>query len=199
MFLVDKECHTGEYLSDKVIQCVKLFKIEEKIFELVGDNTLNNDVMIELLRKKLPNGHCGPTTQVRCLLHIFNLITKAIVSPFTARSKPAASDDDLDDKDVEGEVDDEAAEEDEQADEPADDNIMPGQEDPLCDLEDKETLDVIVSEIEELLKERDIVLPDISNEDFASAQCSGCFPLYAVHSNFFQSPTLIKNHKCVQD
>ncbi|EEB88987.1 hypothetical protein MPER_12970 [Moniliophthora perniciosa FA553] len=127
--------------------------------------------MIDNISRALPNTNCGKNTQVRCLLHIFNLVTKATVSPFTTLSKKE------DPGDVDEEEEEEAGMEDQEDSAEADNGdddpnatLPPGSVDPLRDIEDDIMLENIVEEMLALLEERDIEAFEVPEEQFAMAR-----------------------------
>ncbi|CAA7014072.1 unnamed protein product [Microthlaspi erraticum] len=77
-----KAPHTGEEMANKVMECMKDWGVEKKVFSITLDNAGNNNSMVRLLqgRFELVNGGgllCdGKFVHVRCCAHILNLIVK---------------------------------------------------------------------------------------------------------------------------
>ncbi|OAV98894.1 hypothetical protein PTTG_25554 [Puccinia triticina 1-1 BBBD Race 1] len=81
-FVKLSQSHTGEYLAEAVQLIVEKFEIENKICGIVSNNTSNNMVMINELKKlKWPNFK-GEAQWICCFAHVLNLIAKAILRPF---------------------------------------------------------------------------------------------------------------------
>lgn len=85
--------HTGRYLADELVACLKDFGIEDKILGVVCDNASNNDTLVSHLEIKLC-GQNGVRTRIRCFAHILNLAVKAILSPFSRKPKGVEDGDD---------------------------------------------------------------------------------------------------------
>uniref|UniRef100_A0A1J3ESW8 Putative AC transposase n=4 Tax=Noccaea caerulescens TaxID=107243 RepID=A0A1J3ESW8_NOCCA len=77
-----KAPHTGDEMANKVMECMKDWGVEKKVFSITLDNAGNNNSMLRLLKGKLElvNGGgllCdGKFVHVRCCAHILNLIVK---------------------------------------------------------------------------------------------------------------------------
>ncbi|OJT15227.1 hypothetical protein TRAPUB_8205 [Trametes pubescens] len=84
--------HTGTYLAEKLVECLKNFNIHEKVFAVTCDNAESNTVMLREMERLLP-GFRGLKTRVRCFGHV-NLVVKAILSQFDCKKR--AKDDDND-------------------------------------------------------------------------------------------------------
>ncbi|KAF5323705.1 hypothetical protein D9619_012911 [Psilocybe cf. subviscida] len=126
-----------------IANCLEEFKIEKKVGAFTGDNAANNGTLVKELSVILPS-FGGEKTTVRCFAHTLNLVAKAILSPFAAKStsrKPnkdsTSNDEDSDDElerellaldaDDDGTVGDEdLCEEDDLVDDMDDDEVAPG-------------------------------------------------------------------------
>ncbi|KAL1937047.1 hypothetical protein VTO73DRAFT_15573 [Trametes versicolor] len=122
--------HTGSYLAEKLIECLRSFGIEEKLLSVTCDNAENNSTMLKEMHTLVPVFR-GTSVRVRCFAHVLNLVVKGILSQFGKRLIENNGDDDRDDKDAGNEDDAEAAEEADGAREAADDVII-----EALDLED---------------------------------------------------------------
>ncbi|THU77905.1 hypothetical protein K435DRAFT_564929, partial [Dendrothele bispora CBS 962.96] len=129
--------------------------------------------MIAAVEKKLPDSPCGLLTQVFCLLHIFNLVTKGVISPFVSKKKGSSgSEEEEDEEDEENEAKPTAANDmDDDADGNDDDAVLPlRDQNPVQDMEDEKMLDEISQELEAILGDRGIPVPLVDNEDLAIAR-----------------------------
>lgn len=117
--------HTGCYLCDSLVSCLRDFGIENKILGVVCDNASNNNTLVSHLELELC-GQNGTRTRIRCFAHILNLAVKAILTPFSKRTAVNEVDNNKDDFDVElydiqdDEDDDEEVEEGREASDKAD-------------------------------------------------------------------------------
>ncbi|KAK7062587.1 hypothetical protein VNI00_000075 [Paramarasmius palmivorus] len=155
-FIALHEKHEGEYLSQKFVESLARFGIQDKAFGLIGNNASNNEKMVEYIGKALPTTPAGATSRVQCLLHIMNLVIVATVSPFTIKSKTSSNDDEVEEIGAkEEQEEDEEDEEDAEHEDPAQDAVDAAiLEDP--DLDD---------EVAALLAERALILPDVTDEE----------------------------------
>ncbi|XP_019096310.1 PREDICTED: zinc finger BED domain-containing protein RICESLEEPER 2-like [Camelina sativa] len=77
-----KSPHTGEEISNKILECLKEWGLEKKVFSITLDNATNNNSMLNILKGQLQmiSGSgllCdGKFMHVRCCAHILNLIVK---------------------------------------------------------------------------------------------------------------------------
>ncbi|OJT07894.1 hypothetical protein TRAPUB_1210 [Trametes pubescens] len=71
--------HTGKYLAEKVVKCLKEFGLEEKVFAVTVDNTENNTTMLKEMHELVPEFR-GECVRVRCFGHVLNLVVKAVLS-----------------------------------------------------------------------------------------------------------------------
>ncbi|THH15827.1 hypothetical protein EUX98_g9402 [Antrodiella citrinella] len=94
------ENHTGNYLTQELAKCLKLYGIDKKILGITGDNASNNDTLMAELELLL-GGYFSMLTHIRCLAHILNLIVKAILSLFIMRRVQASSESDTGEDDLE--------------------------------------------------------------------------------------------------
>lgn len=115
-FVKLSESHTGRYLSDRLVECLKDFGIEKKILGVVCDNASNNDTLVSELEIELL-GQNGMQTRIRCFAHILNLAVKAVLSAFTRGAKKD------DDSDMQSDLYDV-----EEADEEEEDEVEEGRE-----------------------------------------------------------------------
>ncbi|KAL1749584.1 hypothetical protein FB107DRAFT_187413, partial [Schizophyllum commune] len=51
-----------------------------QILSITGDNATNNDALTAELAKLL--GSFSPRNRIRCFLHIVNLVSRSLLSPF---------------------------------------------------------------------------------------------------------------------
>ena len=81
-FCVLKCPHTGGEIASTIIECLKDWGLEKKVFSFTLDNATNNDSMLRILKGQLQmmGGSgllCdGKFMHVRCCAHILNLIVK---------------------------------------------------------------------------------------------------------------------------
>lgn len=77
-----KSPHTGENIANRVLECLREWGLEKKIFSITLDNAKNNDSMQRILMGRLQMMSrsgllCdGKFMHVRCCAHILNLIVK---------------------------------------------------------------------------------------------------------------------------
>jgi hypothetical protein len=69
--------HTGEMISNRLLEVLKDYGIEKQVLTITGDNASNNDSGMEKFATLL---HLGKTTypkddevQIRCFAHVLNL------------------------------------------------------------------------------------------------------------------------------
>ncbi|OJT02144.1 Zinc finger BED domain-containing protein RICESLEEPER 1 [Trametes pubescens] len=92
--------HTGKYLAEKLIECLKEFGIEEKVLSVTCDNAENNTTMLKEMHVLVPKFR-GTLVRVRCFGHVLNLVVKGILSQFGRQHLIEGGDDDVDDEDAE--------------------------------------------------------------------------------------------------
>ena len=72
--------HSGHVIADALWDCVKEWKIENKVISITLDNASNNDVAIKDLKAKFGNRRGsnfeGMYFHVRCCAHIINLVVQ---------------------------------------------------------------------------------------------------------------------------
>ncbi|CAA7042097.1 unnamed protein product [Microthlaspi erraticum] len=72
--------HTGEEIATKVLDCLKEWGLEQKVFSFTLDNATSNTSMLGILKNRLTLANrlpCdGKFLHVRCSAHILNLIVK---------------------------------------------------------------------------------------------------------------------------
>ena len=56
-----------------------------QILSITGDNATNNDALTAELAKLL--GNFSPRNRIRCFLHIVNLVSRSLLSPFDVKKK----------------------------------------------------------------------------------------------------------------
>ncbi|RPD53480.1 hypothetical protein L226DRAFT_447163, partial [Lentinus tigrinus ALCF2SS1-7] len=59
------KAHTGEYLAEKLLECMKKYVIEYKVLAIVCDNASNNDKMLDEIQSRFPLFR-GRQVRVRC-------------------------------------------------------------------------------------------------------------------------------------
>ncbi|KAE8261709.1 hypothetical protein A4X09_0g7616, partial [Tilletia walkeri] len=75
--------HTAENIAISVRQVIRRYQLEEKIWFVAGDNASNNTAMIKILGKDDSLARFdGEQSQIRCIAHVMNLISTAIIKPF---------------------------------------------------------------------------------------------------------------------
>jgi hypothetical protein len=97
--------HSGIYLANQLVLCLREFKLETKVssflfcplyisrnmFQLLGvvcDNAANNGTMVKELGRLLETeGFGGEASRVRCFAHTLNLVVKAILRQFSRSCK----------------------------------------------------------------------------------------------------------------
>ncbi|EUC56015.1 hypothetical protein RSOL_154710, partial [Rhizoctonia solani AG-3 Rhs1AP] len=77
------ESHTGNYLAERIHDCLSRFGIADKVLSVCCDNAANNGTIVTRLQELLPNFE-GPSARVRCLPHVVNLVAKSFMSLFTS-------------------------------------------------------------------------------------------------------------------
>ncbi|KAL1947002.1 hypothetical protein VTO73DRAFT_13963 [Trametes versicolor] len=92
--------HTGKYLAEKLIECLKEFAIEGKVLSVTCDNAENNTTMLKEMHVLVPKFR-GTLVRVRCFGHVLNLVVKGILSQFGRQHLIEGGDDDVDDEDAE--------------------------------------------------------------------------------------------------
>ncbi|KAE8229969.1 hypothetical protein CF326_g5041 [Tilletia indica] len=94
------ERHTAERLAKHVADAVRHFGIEDKLWCIVGDNASVNNKMMEILGQDSSLLRFqGENTQIRCMAHVLNLVSEAILKPFNkGGSKKNDSDKELDEQ-----------------------------------------------------------------------------------------------------
>lgn len=139
-FVKLSQSHTGRYLCDSLVDCLKEFGIENKILGVVCNNTSNNDTLVSQLELDLCRQN-GTRTRIRCFVHILNLAVKAILSPFSG----GASNDDNNESDMDSDLYD--VEDDKDKDK--DDETEEGREESdlavIGDIADKVDPEILVS------------------------------------------------------
>ncbi|KAF4610855.1 hypothetical protein D9613_006637 [Agrocybe pediades] len=91
-FIKATKAHTGVYLAARIAECLREYKIQDKIMGFTADNAANNDTLVRELSVIVPS-FPGKKTRVRCFAHILNLIVKAILSPFSRKTSIGRSSD----------------------------------------------------------------------------------------------------------
>ncbi|KAG9092633.1 hypothetical protein FRC07_011613, partial [Ceratobasidium sp. 392] len=71
-----KESHTGEHLAKMLVGILRNFKIEDRVWGLVGDNAANNATMMTHISKYGLKRLTGNRAHLHCLLHVFNLVAQ---------------------------------------------------------------------------------------------------------------------------
>ncbi|KAL1949584.1 hypothetical protein VTO73DRAFT_8465 [Trametes versicolor] len=83
--------HTGKKLGEALYKVVARLKIEHKIGYITCDNATNNDTMMDHFASHVESNttrsYSGRGHRVRCLAHIVNLATQALITTYS-RSKP---------------------------------------------------------------------------------------------------------------
>lgn len=83
------EKHTGENLGKIVLECVKKYRIEDKIGYIITDNAANNISMVEFLSQKLQNFKAK--NHIRCFNHVINLIIQMMCFSSSGKSNVESS------------------------------------------------------------------------------------------------------------
>ncbi|KAL1949782.1 hypothetical protein VTO73DRAFT_8663 [Trametes versicolor] len=133
--------HTGKNLAESLINALREFGIEEKVFSVTCDNAENNTTMLKEMHVLVPK-FCGDRVHVQCFGHVLNLVVKAILSQFTkpkpcciANATQTDSDNEEDeDEDEQDEEDAVAADEADSAREAADQHIIDALGDDIVDI-----------------------------------------------------------------
>ncbi|PIL32862.1 hypothetical protein GSI_04980 [Ganoderma sinense ZZ0214-1] len=135
--------HTGEYLSRKLLECMRKWGIEYKVLAVTCDSASNNDKMLDEMSKEFPLFR-GKKVRVRCFGHVLNLVVKACISGFQGqhshdkfknefetafRDVQELTDDDYEDDEVSEDEADEAREQ-------ADDEVIASVDDTHPELAD---------------------------------------------------------------
>ncbi|KAE8238612.1 hypothetical protein A4X13_0g8442 [Tilletia indica] len=101
--IVLTERHTADNLAKHVASAARRLGIEDKLWCIVGDNASVNNKMMELLGRdpSLPRFE-GESTQIRCMAHVLNLVSEAILRPFnkslTKKGDSTLTDNDIDEE-----------------------------------------------------------------------------------------------------
>ncbi|KAE8244983.1 hypothetical protein A4X13_0g6142 [Tilletia indica] len=115
--------HTAENVSACVKTLVERLNIEQKVWFVASDNASTNTAMMRILGKdnRLPLIE-GESTQIRCIAHILNLISEAILLPFNKAVRDVTEEDeeeaesaDDDDIDIGGDDEHDALDDDDAA------------------------------------------------------------------------------------
>lgn len=69
------ERHTGKYMAEQVANCLKRFKLADKLHTICMDNASNCDTLALRLGWLIPS-FLGTLSRTRCFAHIVNLIAK---------------------------------------------------------------------------------------------------------------------------
>ncbi|KAJ3510755.1 hypothetical protein NMY22_g15875 [Coprinellus aureogranulatus] len=85
-FIKLTKAHLGVYLAARIAECVQDWGLKDKIMAFVGDNTSNNDTLVQELKELVLSFH-GQEHQVRCFAHVLNLVAGAILSLFTCKQE----------------------------------------------------------------------------------------------------------------
>ncbi|CAE6391329.1 unnamed protein product [Rhizoctonia solani] len=83
--------HTGDYLADRVHECLEQFSITKKIMLACMDNTSNNETLVCWLKHLVPTFR-GSQAHLRCLAQIINLMAKAFMVLFSPPPKRTSKD-----------------------------------------------------------------------------------------------------------
>ncbi|CAD6925360.1 unnamed protein product [Tilletia controversa] len=77
------ERHTAQNVARAVTDLMKRLQIEEKVWFIASDSASTNTAMMKILGKdKRLTRIEGEGTQIRCMAHVLNLISEAIIRPF---------------------------------------------------------------------------------------------------------------------
>ncbi|KAE8262781.1 hypothetical protein A4X09_0g7388 [Tilletia walkeri] len=87
------ERHTAANIAKVVKQVVTRYQIQDRVWFIAADNASTNTTMMDILGKDqdLPR-FTGRGSQVRCIAHVLNLISKAILRPFSKDIRAAKKD-----------------------------------------------------------------------------------------------------------
>ncbi|KAJ3560171.1 hypothetical protein NP233_g11011 [Leucocoprinus birnbaumii] len=85
-FIRLKNKHTGDYLAQVVADCLKHWKLSNKLTTVCMDNASNCNKLVELLPNYI-EGFRGEQVRTRCMAHILNLVAKAFMSFFFKSGK----------------------------------------------------------------------------------------------------------------
>jgi hypothetical protein len=69
--------HTGLAIYQVIMQCIRDFKIKDKIMSISFDNATNNTAAIEMLKRDLNPFLEGDFFHTRCVCHVINLIVQS--------------------------------------------------------------------------------------------------------------------------
>ncbi|KAF8582451.1 hypothetical protein K439DRAFT_1310308, partial [Ramaria rubella] len=58
--------HTGTYLAEKLVECLKSYGIQDKILGMVADNASNNNTILDALELEL-EGFQGSMACIWCM------------------------------------------------------------------------------------------------------------------------------------
>ena len=78
-FKVFDHLHTGKVIANVIETIAREFKINNKINTVSFDNTNNNNVVIDILRRNLKPILNGDLFHCRCGCHILNLIVQECI------------------------------------------------------------------------------------------------------------------------
>ncbi|KAE8265445.1 hypothetical protein A4X09_0g6644 [Tilletia walkeri] len=83
--------HTAEYLAISVKELAERLGISAKIWFIAGDNASVNTAMMHILGRDSDLSRVeGQSSQIRCIAHVLNLISEAIIKPFNKAARSAA-------------------------------------------------------------------------------------------------------------
>ncbi|KAG9123565.1 hypothetical protein FRC07_014725 [Ceratobasidium sp. 392] len=74
-----KESHTGKHLAKMLVGILQKFKIEDRVWGLVGDDAANNVTMMTHISKYGLKWLTSNQARLHCLLHVFNLVAQNLV------------------------------------------------------------------------------------------------------------------------
>ncbi|KAG8737788.1 hypothetical protein FRC10_007797 [Ceratobasidium sp. 414] len=77
--------HTSKHLAKTVHKVLCKFKIEHWVWGTICDNASNNGLMMEKFKKMGMAQLQGPSCCLFCILHVYNLVAKAITLPYRVR------------------------------------------------------------------------------------------------------------------
>ena len=71
------ESHTGNYLCNKLLEALQLYKVEPKVGAIISDNASNAMLASSLTKEKLSDEWGHPVVTLRCVAHIIHLVVTA--------------------------------------------------------------------------------------------------------------------------
>ncbi|KAK4700539.1 hypothetical protein P7C70_g5709, partial [Phenoliferia sp. Uapishka_3] len=100
-FVPLQESHTGKYLAKVLTKVLEKHGIKDQVWAIVRDSASNNSAMVDVLQGLVFKCFDGQLDWIRCFAHVFNLTSKATLSPFSGKKEAEDVDSDEEDDNIE--------------------------------------------------------------------------------------------------